>query len=62
VTKANIIKVEWIRWKVVGSRPDEVNTFFSIYLILPTALGHRVYSAANRNQYQKQKKNNVSGE
>jgi hypothetical protein len=34
---------------------------FSIYLILPTALGIGVYSASNRNEYQNQK-NNVSGE
>jgi hypothetical protein len=34
--------------KVGGSRPDEVN-FFSIYLILPAALGPGVYSACNRN-------------
>jgi hypothetical protein len=30
-------------------------------LILPTALGPGLYSASNRNEYQKQK-NNVSGE
>jgi hypothetical protein len=47
--------------KVTGSRPDEVNDFFSIYLIVPAALGPGVYSASNRNEYQKQK-NNVSGE
>jgi hypothetical protein len=47
--------------KVVGSRPDEVNTFFSVYLIFPAALGCEAYSAPNRNEYQKQK-NNVSGE
>jgi hypothetical protein len=46
---------------VVGSRPDEVKEFFSIYLILPAKLGPGVYSASNRNEYQKQK-NNVSGE
>jgi hypothetical protein len=34
---------------------------FSIYLILPAALGSGVYSASNRNENQKQK-NNVSGE
>jgi hypothetical protein len=34
---------------------------FSIYLILPAALGPVDYSASNRNKYQKQK-NNVSGE
>jgi hypothetical protein len=35
--------------------------FFQIYLILSAALGPGVYSASNRNEYQKQK-NNVSGE
>jgi hypothetical protein len=35
--------------------------FFSIYVILPSALGPGVRSASNRNEYQKQK-NNVSGE
>jgi hypothetical protein len=35
--------------------------FFSIYLILPGALGHEVYSTYNENEYPKQK-NNVSGE
>jgi hypothetical protein len=60
---------QWLRHyaasrKAVGSRPDEVNEFFfsfSIYLILPAALGPGVYSACNRNEYQKQK-NNVSAE
>jgi hypothetical protein len=33
----------------------------SSYLILPVALGPGVYSASNRNEYQKHK-NNVSGE
>jgi hypothetical protein len=46
-------------WKVTGSRPNEVS--FSIYLILPATLGPGVYSASNRNEYQKQR-NNVSGE
>jgi hypothetical protein len=44
-----------------GSRPDEANEFFSIYLFLPAALGLEVYSASNRNGYQKQS-NNVSWE
>jgi hypothetical protein len=35
--------------------------YFSIYLILPAAIGPGVYSASNKNEYQKQK-NNVSGE
>jgi hypothetical protein len=30
---------------------------FSIYIILPTALGPGVYSASNRNKYKKQKYN-----
>jgi hypothetical protein len=47
--------------KVVGSTPDEVNEFFSIYLILPVALGPEIHSASNKNEYQKQK-DNVSGE
>jgi hypothetical protein len=47
--------------KVSGSRPDEVTEFFSIYLILPDALGPGVYSTSTRNEYQKQK-NNVSVE
>jgi hypothetical protein len=34
----------------------------SIYLILQATLGPEVYSASNRNEYQKQKKRNVSGE
>jgi hypothetical protein len=34
---------------------------FSIYLILPDALGPGVHSASKRNEYQKQK-NNVTGE
>jgi hypothetical protein len=38
-----------------------VNFFFSACLILLAALGPGVYSASNRNEYQKQK-NNVSGE
>jgi hypothetical protein len=38
-----------------------INLIFSIYLILPAALDPGVYSASNRNDYQKQK-NNVSGE
>jgi hypothetical protein len=34
---------------------------FSIYLIIPAALGPGVYSVSNINEYQKQK-NNASGE
>jgi hypothetical protein len=45
--------------KVAGLRPDAMNEFSSMYLILPAALGPRVYSASGRNVYQK-KKNSVS--
>jgi hypothetical protein len=45
--------------KVTGSIPDEN---FKIYLILLDALGPGVYSASNRNEYQKHKNNDVSGE
>jgi hypothetical protein len=34
---------------------DEVNEFFSVYLILLAAPGPWVYSASNRNEYQEQK-------
>jgi hypothetical protein len=46
--------------KVACSRPNEVNEFFSIYLILQAAIGPGVYSASNINKYRKQK--NVFGE
>jgi hypothetical protein len=39
--------------------PDE--SVFSIYLMLPAALGPGVYSSSNRNDYQKHT-NNVFGE
>jgi hypothetical protein len=43
-----------IYWKIFALKaiPDEVIGFFSIDLILPTALGPGVYSASNRNEYQ----------
>jgi hypothetical protein len=47
--------------KVACSRTDEVNYFFSIYLSFPGELGPGVYSASNRNEYQKET-NNVCGE
>jgi hypothetical protein len=34
--------------KAALSRPDKVTEFLSIYLIIPAALGHGVYSASNR--------------
>jgi acetaldehyde dehydrogenase (acetylating) len=42
--------------KVAGSIPDKV--IFSIYLILPAALGPGVYLASNRNENQKSNNNN----
>jgi hypothetical protein len=39
--------------KVAGSSPYEVTLFFSIHLILPAALDPVVYSASERNAYQK---------
>jgi hypothetical protein len=50
------------RYKIAGSIPNEANELFSIYIILPAALGPEVYSATNINEYQKRKNNNVSGE
>jgi hypothetical protein len=47
--------------KVASSSPDEVIEILSIYLIIPAELGPGVYSASNRNEYQKQK-NDVSRE
>jgi hypothetical protein len=44
-----------------GFKTRRGELMFSIYLILPAALGPGVYSASNRNEFQKQK-NNVSGE
>jgi hypothetical protein len=53
------VVVKALRYKPEG-RGFETWYFFYIYLILPAALGPGVYSASNRNEYQKQK--NVSGE
>jgi hypothetical protein len=38
------------------SSPYEVKALFFIYQVLPFTLGSGVYSASNRNEYQKQKK------
>jgi hypothetical protein len=38
-----------------------IKLFLTICLILPVALGHGVYSASNRNEYQRHK-NTASGE
>jgi hypothetical protein len=47
--------------KVAVSRPNEVNECFQFTLTLPAILGPGVYSASNRNEYQKHN-NNVSVE
>jgi hypothetical protein len=49
------------RHSVAGSRPDEMQDFFPIYIIVPAALGSGLNSASNRDEYQKQR-NTVSGE
>jgi hypothetical protein len=38
---------------------DPMRSIFSIYLILPAALGLGLYSGSIRNEYQKQKKKNL---
>jgi hypothetical protein len=53
VVKAQCYKLEGHRFET------QQREFFSIYLILPAALGPGVHSASNRNEYHKQK-NNVS--
>jgi hypothetical protein len=45
----------WDKQEGCWFETDEVNEFFSIYLILLVMLGPGVYSAFNRNEYQKQK-------
>jgi hypothetical protein len=59
-THFSIFKALCYKLEVMGSIPDEM--IFSTYLILPDALGPGVYSTPNRNEYQKHKNNNVSGE
>jgi hypothetical protein len=56
VVKALCYKVEG---RGFATRCSEL--IFSIYLILPAALGPAIYSPSSRNKYQKQK-NNLSGE
>jgi hypothetical protein len=56
VVKAQCYKLEGGGFEILSCKIS-----ISIYLILPAILGPGVYSASNRNEYQKQK-NNVSGE
>jgi hypothetical protein len=56
-----VVKVQCYKPEGRGFETRWGDWFFSVYLILPAALGPEVYSASNRNEYQKHK-NNVSGE
>jgi hypothetical protein len=56
-----VVKALCYEWEGRGFETRSGELFLSIYQILPVALGPRVYSASNRNDYQKQK-NDVSGE
>jgi hypothetical protein len=49
--------VEAVGYNLEGLRLNEVNAFFSMYLILPAAFSPGVYSASIRNEYQKQRNN-----
>jgi hypothetical protein len=57
VVKALCYKPERHGFDIRGS-----DFFLKLYLILPAALGPRVYSASNINEYQEHKNNNVSRE
>jgi hypothetical protein len=46
-----LISFTHVSLKIVGSRPDEVNEFFSIYVIPPVELGPGIYSASKRSEY-----------
>jgi hypothetical protein len=56
------VVVKALSYKPEGCRFDTRWGNFSICLILPDALGPGFYSVSNRNEYQKHKNNNVSGE
>jgi hypothetical protein len=56
-----VVKVLCYKPEGRGFEARSGECIFSIYLILPAALGPGVHSASNRNEYQKQK-NNVSGQ
>jgi hypothetical protein len=63
--RSYVFKIKGTRWRSEDSMlqarrsrvrdPMRRRFSFSIYLILPAALGPGVYSASNRNEYQKQK-------
>jgi hypothetical protein len=56
-----VVKALCYKLEACGFKTRWGEYIFSMYLILPAALHHGVYSASNRNEYQKQKIN-VSGE
>jgi hypothetical protein len=51
------VTLQWLASYCTEFGFRSLNIFISIYLILPAALGPGVYSASNRNEYQKQKRN-----
>jgi hypothetical protein len=55
------VAVKALCCKLEGRGFDPIRCLL-IYLIIPAAVGPRVYSASNINEYQKHKNNNVSGE
>jgi hypothetical protein len=58
-----IVVVKALCYKPEGRWFDtRLGEFLKMYLILPAALGPGVYSASNRNEYQKHQNNNVSME
>jgi hypothetical protein len=49
-----------ISWMDAGSTLHELNAFFSMYLILPAALGPGDNSASDRNEYPVHKADNLT--
>jgi hypothetical protein len=56
-----VVKAQYYKPESRGFGTGGCEKIFSIYLILSAALCLEVFSASNRNEYQKQK-NNISGE
>jgi hypothetical protein len=52
---------QWANANRWSWRETNILVYFP-YFILPASLGPGVYLASNRNEYQKHKNNNVSGE
>jgi hypothetical protein len=60
-TPVSVLWGERSSYKPEGRDSRPMKWIFSICLVLPAALGPGIYSASNRNEYQKQK-HNVFGE